>query len=906
MGRARVPLVWGQGLDRNTGNLAVDAASFLDLRNLLVRESKLLARGGLVTPSDAAPFAGATDVVGGFPFRTVRGSIIVTYNRTTRVLTVWQVDGFGAEAINLGDWATLPAGAPLPIVTGAETYGKLFLAHAEPLFNYRAKTIYVDPTLTPGTQLVDLTSDLNGDSAAEVLYFRGVYAYLDYLVGWGFGTGSDQNRPEIVHVSLPGNPLVFDKQQYFLAGVREEAVTGVLENGGQFRVQKKGEAFKIRGTGAANFGIDPLEKVYGQISERLGLTVGAEGVFWSEQGPRIAAGGASQDIALPLELGGPEPLDLAAAGPDAYGWSVYVPDERVIIFGFPVLDPVAPITRCYVVSRRNPAVISWAYFELQQAIYCAWLVIEGAATVGTAPTGYASALAAADTAASGTGRTVHVSWTNNALIGGESAQLFIKPTGGAWALAATVDATALAANLLGLDALTDYAIAIRMVKGGLATDGYGSIDPDDWTASTAPGSKTVVATTCQKPTALAGVWSRVGSSTHQVAFSFTLPELGVGVELQQSDDGVGGWATIETEAAPFDARVFNVAMSDALLTLTKYFRLRAIKGAYNSPHSDVLALYIGPSVSPRFSLIVQTGTTAVFETWLRAIGAAGTILNVQTSPNGATGWVDQFLSSAYTRKQAVPSPIALASVTFVRLRFGVTSHTIDDFGPWVSGGSIKLTNAAVPSNPTTVAAAWGGVDNSIHATYDDPGGALGTFIEYTDMDGLGLSATLVDPATATDIFDVRDTGATYSPFDHAAAVPTESIDVFTVDNSSGKFKISGAVTVAADMTFAAPTALVPTTVSLGKIDLQYAEGIGAGYLSLGFWWNDPATTFGNNLNVSNPTTAIGHVAHITGPILGLMSLPANGSAIIVAVVHYGPGVSGRYGKRVVANWTVGT
>lgn len=907
MGRTRVPLTWGQGLDRSSGILAEDSSTFLDLRNLLPRESKLIARGGLVGVGTLLP--GSTDVVGGFPFRQIKGAILVGYNRDTRVLSVWRTDGMGGTPISIGDWATLPAGAPLPLVSGAESFNKFFLAHDEPLYNYRAKTVYYDPTLSPGAQIVELTADLDGDTVAESIRFRGVKAWLSYLCGYGYGVGSDENRPETMRVSNPGAPTTFDKDSYFLAGSLGEAITGLGRNGGRLRVNKKGEAHMIRGTGPKDFGIDFLEDLYGQLNGRLAVEVGDQLVFWSELGPRIATGGASVDIGIPLELDGPEPTDLTAIGPRDYGWSVYWPEVRGVIFGFPVLDPAGDKTRCYFVSMREAGLIKWSYFEIQRAVYAAWLVTEGAATAGEIPTGFADDVAGADAGVSGTGRSVNYTWDANALIGGEVAQIFAKPAGGAWALLGSGPAATEALNLAGHKALMPYDFAIRFIKDGVATTGYESSDPDDWTADTAADSKGDFVTTCSTPGTPVMGWSRTSAIAQKVSAVFTLAELDLGIRLYQSDTGVGGWVEVEEEALPFDTRTVDHDMADADLTTTKYFRVTAFRGALESTPSLAASRYIGPTAAPVKLALVQKGTIAEIEIWMREVGGGSTKLNVETSDDGATLWASVFSSATYTRKQALTGhEIALADTVYVRARFLTTAFGIDDAGPWVAFGSIFVDNSAVPAVPSGESGVWAEAENAANLAFADPGAGLGTFCEYTNMLALpAVSAVVPTPGVAINLSDIRDNGYIgYVPIFYSgfATIPVEDVDLYTVNTAGGRFKISAAVTVSVTMTMEGPTNIAASTIAAGLLGVSWDNGP-YGSFTFVLWWDvADLSGVGNFLGPAVPISGPDDLQINTAP--GYPAVPADGTDIKIRVLHFINAPHTRYSTYVDFDWTMGT
>lgn len=895
--KSRSLLVWGQALDRATGALRVDGATFADLRNVVPRESKLLSRGGLADPPNGDLFVDVTDIVGIFPFRTIKGGTIVGYNRSSRLLTVWRVDGLGGTPAYVGDWTTLPSGAPLPIITGAESYGKMFLAHAEPLYNYRAHTIWFDPALTVGSQLVDYVATLDGGGEAQVRW-RGVYSYLSYLVGWGYGSATDPNRPDILRVSIAGEPTNLNKQHYFLAGVRDEPITAVGQAGDVLVVFKKGERYRLVGTSFIDFGLLPGERIYGCITDRLSITIGDANFYWSEQGPRVTEGGASEDLAIPLELDGPEPVTLPAVGDLDYGFVVYDPAERVAVWCFPALDPAASKTRCFAMSLRQRGVVAWSYFEMEQLVYSAGLVIEGSQIVGETPTGYAEDLSASDTGQSGTGRTVAVSWDNAALTGGETVEIFGRPDGGSWALLHSVAAAggSQSANLTGLLALTDWEIAIRMTKGGLATPGYTSTDPDLWDADTAPDSKTTVTTSVGTPSALSGSWARIGAATHRARVSFTLPELGVGIEMQESDDGVGGWVTVESAPAPYDLRYVDHATENGELGTERFFRLRAVKGTEEGAWSAAVPVWIGPQIVPDVMTVVQTGPTSVFQLWLRW-PLAGDKLEVQTSPDGSTGWVTQFLSGTYTEKQNVSSPITLGQPTYLRARYLTTTFGVDDGGPWTSVEVITLTNAAVPSAPTGEDGYWYG-PNSVEVEHDAAGGGLGTLYEYPDP--TGQDDILEDPddtSTGTSL-TVLDPLVTYVPFVPSASPPGITVNIYHIDTSSGQRKISAASPVGIVLSGEGPSNLVVTQPTAGVPEIEVAWDNGA--YGVETWvavWDDASPPpFAPALGPAVPKTG-GDDAQ-SGPQPGYPSLPSIGSTVKVRVFHYQPGGFGRYSLSV--------
>ncbi|KKL57496.1 hypothetical protein LCGC14_2234810, partial [marine sediment metagenome] len=172
---------------------------------------------------------------------------------------------------------------------------------------------YYDPFV--GSPLVELTADLDGAGDAPV-YFRGVTRHLNYVIGWGFGTATEQSRPEIVRVSLPGQPTVWSPDHFIIAGVRDDPVL-LCESLGTIpsplAVFKETETYQIFGYDRRTFGIRRIDDIYGIAAARLAVTVNGICYFWSLEGPRATDGSnPSRDLAWPLDLDAPAPATLVA------------------------------------------------------------------------------------------------------------------------------------------------------------------------------------------------------------------------------------------------------------------------------------------------------------------------------------------------------------------------------------------------------------------------------------------------------------------------------------------------------------------------------------------------------------------------------------------------------------------
>ena len=309
--RSRIKVPFGGGIDRASGLVAVQPGDFLDLRNLQLYEGKSQARQGVEvrstitvdnngsTPVDDVSFLSA--------FRAVRLGLVVGYWNVTRQVQVFVtaatglnpqlVDTTGANST----WGTLALDAGRPRVFGVEAQKFFFLAHDQPLFSRRLLTRYYNPAAGAGSRLVTLTANLD-NSGSSPISFRGVMTHLAYLVGWGYGSATDADRPEIVRMSKPGEPLVFVPEHYFIIGTRGEPVLNCKTVGNNLLVFKETEIHAITGYDRATFGIQPVDANYGLAGSHLAVVVEGICYFWSLHGPRATDGGPSKDLGYPLDV----------------------------------------------------------------------------------------------------------------------------------------------------------------------------------------------------------------------------------------------------------------------------------------------------------------------------------------------------------------------------------------------------------------------------------------------------------------------------------------------------------------------------------------------------------------------------------------------------------------------------
>lgn len=560
--RQRATLAFSHGMDRASGALVGDPSAMADARNVYVRSGKVVLRGGLSgTPYPA--LAAGTDVCDVFELLATKDILYVIVDRVTRIVSLYRVNPIATPSLQLvGNWGTLDASAVMPPrFSAAEQAGVLFLAHEEPVTSFRLVTLYYTPNVidTSVGATTTLQADLNGDGTPADVKFRGVYSHVDALWGWGWGTEGtavDNNRPEVVRVSVSGDPFTFPPENYFLAGVKSDPVIGCVSVADSLAVRKPVSGFRIDGNNPNDYAINPADQLFGAEANRLCIAIGRDAYTWTVSGPRlIMADGSSVDLGLPLELGGPLPADLAAMGATAAGFTVYDPETRVLQFCFPdVVSGSVSKTLVYALSLANPSSPEWSYYELGVLAVCACLVDPEKETPPPVDA-YASAVSVADAGieAGNATRTLTVSWTNNSVHGDEEVQLYTRTVGSsAYMLATSVVVNGLSSQsvtLTGIPDLTDYDVALRFYRSGAVKSGYEDPDPNNWTGGTVAGAKATGGTICATPVLNSAAWVRTGPTAGYIALAFTAADLVGPYLVQRSPTGAGTWTTQATLSA---------------------------------------------------------------------------------------------------------------------------------------------------------------------------------------------------------------------------------------------------------------------------------------------------------------------------------------------------------------------
>ena len=617
--------------------MVVSPVSFEDLRNVFLFDGKAQVRAGLTERSvlhDATP-ADLDVTVMLAPMRSIQRAIGVGYNTTggtNREVWVNRLDIDGTNPVDLGLLGTLISTAAFtpPIIIGADSDSRFFLAHDEPLLPARFKTQFYDPLTSPA--LNDLQADLDGNGLADV-FFRGVVRHLSYIFGWGFGSATDPVRDDVVRVSKSGNSSVFEDFGFFEAGQQGEPVMVCRSAGRNLMVFKETETHAIFGYSPDTFGILPSDTLWGCVSSRLAVTVGGTVFFWSTQGPRMTTGGESLDIASPLDIEGPDPATLAAESEVQDAFAEYDPANRVVNFVWG--------QRVYALSIRDPSRPRWSYYELGETVQCGgqFFTTQSAAGSGGAPTGAPENLTFPTSVTDAT--SVDILFDNVSQTGGEIVEVWVSKDGGttyklvleeaANDLATqqvTVDFEQLGPNL-SIQPLTDYKFSLRYRRGIFYAPGYTDPDPDLWDTP-AFDSQGTTTTVSVAPTFVTragnnnGIWSRESAGSIQIILGIVIPpghelmdleidrsiirEGNVGTSLDtgngigSADSGtelISGFALLATQT-PVAA-----AFTDTGPTAQRFndYRARFVNGANQGAYGATLRTWAGPDAPQGDSLM---------------------------------------------------------------------------------------------------------------------------------------------------------------------------------------------------------------------------------------------------------------------------------------------------------------
>ncbi|MEP6990074.1 MAG: hypothetical protein ABJA80_04020 [bacterium] len=471
--RERKAMPWGAGLDRASGAIVVREDQFSDLRNVYLTNGRAELRKGLAR---ALVTADGSDLLGVWPIRAQGLAGAVTYNTADRKVKLWAIDSTGTVANYITTLWTLNALATLPpSVIAADSYDKLVIAHDEPILGLREETYVFAPA--DGT-VEPLLADFARTGTPVAVRFRGVARHLNYLVGWGYGTSAEEDRPETLRISEAGEPTNFKPEHYFLVGAQGDPIVGVGYCGGALAIMKIADSAKLIGYDRATFGIRPLDPAYGMLGSRLHASVNDEFYFWSLTGPRYSTGDASNDLGSPLALEGVSPDVIEGTTPKDKGFAYFDATNREVVFVFGQW--------AYVLHLRDGAK-KWSYRTFGHPLVSAGSLYLGGSiilAITAHPEPGAVAFADATYVGADTLPKLTVPWT---IVGGavttERCEVWMKShrTGSTWSRRGSYLATDLTATVPVEDFWQTYDIALRFVQSGYAALAYSdTYNPGGW------------------------------------------------------------------------------------------------------------------------------------------------------------------------------------------------------------------------------------------------------------------------------------------------------------------------------------------------------------------------------------------------------------------------------------------
>lgn len=680
MPKTTLPL--GMGLDRETGVMQVQPSSMADMRNLRPLRGKLQARRGTIVQA-SLPGQGdsaCTAVTLLHPVRSQSEGVAIGYYGGNREVHIYRIGDDGTSPTHIGKWFDLhQAAAEPPYFTAAESFGRAFIAHDEARQVQRAPTQVYDAV--EGT-LRDLTADFSGNGVMPVKY-RGVQEWGDYLLGWGYGNESEI-RPELVRVSIPGEPDRFNPEHYFIVGDRGTPVMTVKQAGPALVALKPADSYRIIGSSRLDFGIMPFYSLYGCISTRLAISIQGTVFSWGFEGPFSFTGQQAVDLEEPLSLETDFPPDLAPESSPRDAFAVYVPGERIVEFHFG--DRIYALSLAdggHRWSFRNRENIRAACGTLLYSAVFGQSLTDGAAVAPAAGPGIVSA--------EGSGGTAEVTWRNFDQSGNEIVELWLAQTsnlvgGEKYEISARnqrpsyelqlpnrrVDASSeQTTEIPNLSIGQEYSVAIRYRRGIHASPGYESPDPLQWPS----GARAHFLMKPAAPVINSVTWLRVSATTHVMRVSFSPAEGHENFTHFIYRDGVKIGETTSKTTRTFDD-------PGASLGERHIYTVRAVLHGIESPDSNSVNVFAGPLppedprylAVPQFSSGCPEGEITYRVEWVNPNNLPFFRVQIRTnSTPPVQGQADEGRDFVLTC-----SPIADFSVRLWAVQFGAT-----DFSEWV-------------------------------------------------------------------------------------------------------------------------------------------------------------------------------------------------------------------------------
>ncbi len=608
MPRDKVSIPFGGGLDRFSGTTVAVNGTELDLRNVSLGPGRVELRVG---PATGVVAGFGTDVIALHELRKTGTQAVVVYDAPTRVVKLILFDG--TTMSNVGTLWTLDVSLAghLPRVSVADLYDHLFLAHEEQDYAHRGRTKVIDVS---ASSIADFKVNLDRTAPAET-YFRGVDRHLNYLLGWGFGNQADGNRPEILRIGMPGDPLSMTPEHYFIVGARGDPIIGgqTISADGEralYAIGKADQLYRLVGYDRQTFGVLPADMRYGFRTSRALVVVNGTLYAWTVQGPRSSTGGPLADMSLPLDLNGPLPDPSAAITDDLFAW--YDPDDQEVVFctgawGF--------------VLHLKDGQKRWSYRQYGRVLNAAGSLTPA---TGTGSLSFVTAtIGSPSSSAPGYGPgadqpTVTVPWTLSGSVTTEQVELygrsevFGRPGHvvlSQWVKLGTALASSLTVTAKVPYYLTSFDLAIRVVKNGTPGAGFTDTFADNWPAF---ARATVVSAGTIASFGITGLWERRTPTNHGQPFAYLgpgssgAPHPELSYTYEQSIDGGSTWQQHAdgTYFAPLGGS--QHANTDRLLDVQYRLKVNG-PSASTSPSSATSHAVLAPGVPVITSISPDTG-----------------------------------------------------------------------------------------------------------------------------------------------------------------------------------------------------------------------------------------------------------------------------------------------------------
>lgn len=507
MPRPTIPFVFGQGLDRESGQLLPPSGRMQVLENVQMLDGSVQPRGGMEVRSTAP---GAAYVAGMVAARSAAQAIVVegfgVPGEASHSLHLSRRGGDGRGYAPVGTWLPRCYSLEKARVIGVESGVRVFLSHEERSISRRGDTVLYNLDYNTITPLSADWANGGNESNSTHIRFRGVGLHLDRLVGWGFGT-NEVDEPNMVRLSHADNPTLFNEGDFFKAGQSGDAVMACASvsqgESAALLMVKEAESYYVAGSSDDNF-VGPflVDRRHGAAASRLVVSDGGTVYTWGLEGPRRFGGiGASEDIGWRLGLNWPTSRDLSAQGVLEQGFAEYLPRRGGGIVVFVFQDYV------YALDLRTQ---EWSHWTLSSPVHSGAVLYARGGYVG-ASRGYpdfASATAV-------DGDSFRIDWANISAEGDETVEVWVRKSGDAWLGAASYTRSVVQPPTVQADALVldqDYEVAIRYNRGGLFSPGY-SGSPETW-PSVSRGSFHVPATPPSGE--VDGVWARTAADAEEV------------------------------------------------------------------------------------------------------------------------------------------------------------------------------------------------------------------------------------------------------------------------------------------------------------------------------------------------------------------------------------------------------